>query len=221
LSGSGPPGPTEDAETGYPAVEAVVFDLGSVCIDWDPRYLYRTMFDGDDAAMEHFLAEIATQDWNAQMDAGVPWADAIEALSGEYPEWRRHIEAFRGRWEEMLGEAIHGTVEIVERLAAAGVPVFALSNWSADTFPIAEPRYPFLRRFDGIVISGREGVRKPDPRIFRLLLDRYALRARATVFIDDVEENVVVARALGLIALRFTDADTLRHDLIRLGLPAG
>jgi 2-haloacid dehalogenase len=218
--GSGVPGQAEDAEIRDVPVEAVVFDLGSVCIDWNPRYMYRTMFD-DDAAMEYFLTEICSQEWNAQMDEGVPWAVAIERLSLEYPEWRPHIEAFRGRWEEMLGEAIPGTVEIVERLHAAGVAIFALSNWSAETFPIAVPRYPFLQRFDGIVISGTEGVRKPDPRIFRLLLDRFDLRPETTVFIDDVEENVIAAEALGMVALRFTDAGALRRDLARLGLPAG
>ena len=144
-------------------MDAVVFDLGAVCIDWDPRYLYRTMFDGDDVAMEYFLAEVCSQEWNAQMDEGRPWAEAIELLSIEYPESRTHIIAFRERWEEMLGEPIHGTVEILERLQAAGIATYALSNWSAETFPIAVPRYPFLSRFDGVVISGREGVRKPDP----------------------------------------------------------
>jgi 2-haloacid dehalogenase len=201
-------------------VEAVVFDLGSVCIDWNPRYLYRTMFDGDDVAMEYFLAEVCSQDWNAQMDEGTPWADAIELLSIEYPEYRAHIIAFRERWEEMLGGAILGTVEIIERLKGAGVATYALSNWSAETFPIAVPRYPFLKEFDGIVISGIEGVRKPDPRIFRTLLDRYGLRPATTVFVDDVEENVFAAQALGMVALRFTDADVLREDLLRLGLPA-
>jgi len=220
LSGSGAPGPAEGAKLPKHPVEAVVFDLGSVCIDWNPRYLYRTMFDGDDVAMEYFLAEVCSQEWNAQMDEGVPWADAIELLSIEYPEWRAHIVAFRERWEEMLGEAIHGTVEIIERLQAAGVATYALSNWSAETFPIAVPRYPFLQRFDGIVISGMEGVRKPDPRIFRTLLDRYGLRPERTVFVDDVEENVFAAEALGMVALRFTDADVLRADLARLGLPA-
>jgi 2-haloacid dehalogenase len=221
LTRPGAPGEAGDAEIGQLLIEAVVFDLGSVCIDWNPRHLYRTMFDGDDAAMEFFLAEICDQEWNAQMDEGVPWAVAIEQRSLEYPEWRRHIEAFRERWEEMLGDPIHGTVEIVERLKAAGVPIFALSNWSAETFPIAVPRYPFLQRFDGMVISGIEGIRKPDPRIFQLLLDRYDLRPTTTVFIDDVEENVIAARALGMIALRFTDAAALRADLVRLGLPAG
>jgi 2-haloacid dehalogenase len=178
------------------------------------------MFDGDDVAMEYFLAEVCSPEWNAQMDAGTPWAEAIELLSIEYPEWRTHIIAFRERWEEMLGEPIHGTVRILERLQEAGIATYALSNWSAETFPIAEPRYPFLARFDGIVISGIEGVKKPDPRIFRTLLDRYDLRPETTVFVDDVEENVVAAEALGIVALRFSNPDILRRDLLRLGLPA-
>lgn len=214
------PGATLGAEPAAGPIEAVVFDLGAVCIDWDPRHLYRSMFGGDDVAMEYFLAEVCSQEWNARMDEGTPWAEAIELLSIEYPEWRTQIIAFRERWEEMLGEAIHGTIEILDRLQDAGIATYALSNWSAETFPIALPRYPFLSRFDGIVISGREGVRKPDPRIFRILLDRYALRPETTVFVDDVEENVIAAAALGIVALQFSDPDALRRDLLRLGLPA-
>ncbi|HEX7473161.1 MAG TPA: hypothetical protein VF323_08755, partial [Candidatus Limnocylindrales bacterium] len=114
-----------------------------MCIDWNPRYLYRTLFDGDDAAMEHFLAEVCSPDWNAQLDAGRPWAEAVDTLSRQYPDSRVFIEAFHERWSEMLGGAIPGTVEVLEALRDAGIPLFALSNWSAETFPIARPRYPF------------------------------------------------------------------------------
>jgi 2-haloacid dehalogenase len=204
-----------------PAIRAVVFDLGGVCIDWDPRYLYRKLFDGDDEAMERFLAEVCNQEWNAQQDSGRPWADAIESLSREHPESRALIEAFRERWSEMLGGAIEETVQILDELRTAGVPIFALSNWSAETFPLARPRFPFLDWFDGIVISGAEGIRKPDPRIFRLLLERHGLRVETTAFVDDVAENVAAAEAIGMVGLVFRDGDTLRRDLRRLGLPAG
>ena len=212
---------TERPTPTAPAIRAVVFDLGGVCIDWDPRYLYRKLFDGDDAGMERFLAEVCNQDWNAEQDSGRPWAEAIEILSREHPASRALIEAFRERWSEMLGGAIEETVEILDELRAAGVPIFALSNWSAETFPLARPRFAFLDWFDGIVISGAEGIRKPDPRIFRLLLERHGLRAETTVFVDDVPENVTTAEAVGMVGLVFRDASALRRDLRALGLLAG
>jgi 2-haloacid dehalogenase len=196
---------------------AVVFDLGGVLIDWNPRYLYRKLFD-DEAAMESFLADVVSPEWNGQQDAGRTWAEAVEVLTREHPEQRDLIAAYWHRWQETLGDAIAPTVEILEELRAAGVRLYALSNWSAETFPVARPRYPFLEFFDGIVISGEEKVAKPDPRIFRHLLDRYGLDPAATVFIDDSEPNVRAATAQGLIALRFEDAATLRADLVRLGL---
>ena len=196
---------------------AVVFDLGGVLIDWNPRYLYRKLFD-DEAAMESFLADVVSPEWNGQQDAGRTWAEAVEVLTREHPAQRDLIAAYWHRWQETLGDAIAPTVEILEELREAGVRLFALSNWSAETFPVARPRYPFLESFDGIVISGEEKVAKPDPRIFRHLLDRYELEPAATVFIDDSEANVRAAAAQGLIALRFEDAATLRDDLVRLGL---
>lgn len=201
-------------------IDAVVFDLGGVCIDWNPRYLYRTLFDGDDAAMERFLAEVLTPDWNSELDAGRPWPEAIESLSRAHPDSRALIEAFRNRWPETLGDAIAETVQVLEELRRAGVALYALSNWSAETFAITRDRYPFLGWFKGIVVSGEEGIRKPDPRIFRILLDRNGLRPETTAFVDDVEENVAAAAALGMIGLRFKDAARLRRDLAALGLLA-
>ena len=198
---------------------AVIFDLGGVLIDWNPRYLYRGLFGGDDAAMERFLAEVCTADWNARLDAGLPWDEAIASLSLAHPTQRDMIVAFRDRWTEMLGGAYEATVDILADLRAAGIPLYALTNWSAETFPLARPRFPFLDWFEGIVVSGAEGIRKPDPRIFHLLLERYGLRAESTAFVDDVEENVEVAAALGMATVRFRDAPGLRQDLSRLGLP--
>lgn len=196
---------------------AVVFDLGGVLIDWNPRYLYRKLFD-DEAAMESFLADVVSPEWNGQQDSGRTWAEAVEALSREHPEQRDLIGAYWHRWQETLGDAIAPTVEILEELHRTGVRLYALSNWSAETFPVARPRYPFLESFDGIVISGEVKLAKPDPRIFRHLLDRYRLDPAATVFIDDSEANVRAAAAQGIIALRFEDAARLRGDLVRLGL---
>jgi 2-haloacid dehalogenase len=208
-----------ESRTGRPT--AVVFDLGGVLIDWDPRYLYRSLFDGDEAAMEAFLAEVTTPEWNQQQDAGRPWSEAVEALAREHPEKQELIAAFWERWTETLGEAIGPTVEILDELRRAGVRLFALSNWSAETFPLARPRYPFLEWFEGIVISGELGLVKPDARIFRHLLERYGLDAASTVFIDDSEANVGAARELGMTGIRFKDAQGLRQELVALGLLDG
>jgi 2-haloacid dehalogenase len=200
-----------------PRIRAVVFDLGGVLIDWDPRHLYRTIF-ADETAMEDFLKTVTTPEWNRAQDAGRPWAEAVEELVARHPERREQIEAYRTRWTEMLGDASQPTVDILDELRATDVDLYALSNWSAETFPVARPRYPFLEWFDGIVISGEERLIKPDPRIFHVLLRRYALEAGETVFIDDQVANVEAAESVGLVGIRFVDGPQLRGDLRSLGV---
>jgi 2-haloacid dehalogenase len=195
-----------------------VFDVGAVLIDWDPRHLYRRLFD-DEAAMERFLAEVCTPEWNSRLDAGRPFAEAVEELADRYPDQADLIRAYRERWVEMLGGEIEGTASIVRELRAAGVPVYALSNWSAETYPLTRALYPFLDELDGIVISGEAGIGKPDPAIFRLFLERFGLEPGRIVFIDDSPNNVAAARALGIDAIRFEDAGQTRRDLVRLGFP--
>ena len=199
-------------------VTAVVFDLGGVLIDWDPRYLYRQLFDGDEAGMERFLAEVCTPAWNAEQDAGRPWTEAVELLVQEYPQERERIEAYRARWEEMLGGAIDETVEVLRELQDRPVRLFALSNWSAETFPIARRRYPFLGWFDGIVISGEVGICKPDERVFRHLITTHTIEPETTVFVDDSNVNVEAARGLGMMAIPFTGGRELREELVQLGV---
>lgn len=176
------------------------------------------MFEGDDAAMERFLATVTTPEWNAHQDAGRSWADAIALLVAEHPDQRERIEAYWHRWHETLGEAIAPTVDVLEELRGTGIRLFALSNWSGETFPIARPRYPFLAWFEGIVISGDEGVAKPDERLFRVLIERHGLAPARTVFVDDSPGNVAAAAALGMRAIHFRDAVALRSDLVALGL---
>ena len=200
-----------------PRISAVVFDLGGVLIDWNPRYLYRTLFD-DEVAMEAFLATVTTQEWNRAQDTGRPWAEAVEELASRHPEQRALIEAYWRRWPETLGDAIEPTVALLDELRSTGIRLYALTNWSGETFPLARPRYPFLEWFDGIVISGDERLAKPDPRIFDVLIERYGLAAGETLFIDDHSANVETAAALGFTALRFVNATDLRADLERLGL---
>jgi 2-haloacid dehalogenase len=195
----------------------VVFDLGGVLIDWDPRYLYRQLFDDPDE-MESFLAEVTTAEWNAHQDAGRPWAEAVEGLVAEYPERRELIEAFHRRWPEMLAGEIQGTVDVLAELRAAELRLVALSNWSAELFPVARERFNFLAWFEGILISGDVGVNKPDRQIFEQLVERFGIEPATALFIDDSAANVATAAALGFRAIKFTDAPALRLELVRLGL---
>jgi len=195
----------------------VVFDLGGVLIDWDPRHLYRQLFDDPDE-MESFLAEVTTAEWNGYQDAGRPWAEAVEILVAEHPERRELIEAFHLRWPEMLAGEIPGTVGVLADLRAADVRLVALSNWSAEMFPVALARFDFLGWFEGIVISGEVGVNKPDRRIFEHLAERFGIEPEEAVFIDDSAANTDAATDLGFCAIQFTDATALRLALVRLGL---
>jgi 2-haloacid dehalogenase len=201
-------------------IAAVVFDLGGVLIDWDPRYLYRELIE-DEAEMEHFLATVTTPEWNRAQDAGRPWAEAVAELARRHPERRDLIEAYWLRWHETLGDAIQPTVAVLDELRGTGLRLFALTNWSGETFPVARPRFPFLEWFEGIVVSGDERLIKPDPQIFRVLIERYGVDPETTVFIDDAADNVAAARDLGFMAIRFVDAPTLRADLRRLGVLVG
>jgi 2-haloacid dehalogenase len=193
-----------------------VFDLGGVLIDWNPRHLYRKLFPGDEAGMEHFLEHVCNQAWNERQDAGRSIAEGVALLKAEHPNKANLIDAFYGRWHEMVAGAIDGTVAVFEELHRRDVPLYALSNWSAETFPYARTRFDFLRRFRGIVLSGEVGLVKPDPRIFRLLLERHGFAAADSVYIDDVERNVAAARALGFDAIRFTEPSALRRRLEEL-----
>ena len=199
------------------APTTVVFDLGGVLIDWDPRYLYRKLFDDPDE-MESFLAEVTTAEWNAHQDAGRSWTEAIELLVAEHPERRELIEAFHRRWPEMLAGEIRGTVDVLAELRAAGLRLVALSNWSAELFPVARERFDFLAWFEGILISGEVGVNKPDRQIFEHLVERFGIEPATSLFIDDSSANVATAAALGFRAIHFTDALALRLELVRLGL---
>mgnify|MGYP006292797779 CR=1 FL=1 len=198
-------------------IEYVVFDLGGVLIDWNPRYLYRQLLP--DHAVEPFVRDVVHATWNAQMDAGVPFADALDERVRAYPDHAGLIRAYWDRWAEMLGGALEGTVDVLRELRDAEVPVYALTNWSAETFHHATDRFDFLSWFRDIVVSGRERVVKPDPAIYRLLLDRNDLDPTRGVFVDDVPKNVDGARRVGLDAVRFEDPASLRGDLRRRGLP--
>ena len=199
------------------ARSGVVFDLGGVLIDWNPRHLYRKMLP-EEAAVERFLAEVCSPAWNLEQDRGRSWEEAIARLTREHPDKAELIAAYRGRWLEMLGGPIDGTVEILAELRAQEVPLFALTNWSAETYPLALELYDFLGWFEAVVVSGRERMVKPDPAIFRLLCERHGLSPEALVFIDDNPKNAAAAAALGMEGIHFTSPEALRTDLTRLGL---
>ncbi len=199
------------------ALRNLVFDLGGVLIDWDPRHLYRRLFNGDEAAMDHFLATVCTRAWHVQQDAGRSTAAATAELLARHPEHRALIEAFYDCWDEMTAGLLPGAAELLESLARRQVPLYALSNWPADTFPRTRAKFPILGHFHAIVISGEIGVVKPDRRIFDHLLETQRLAASECLFIDDVAENVAGARAAGLSALQFQDTPSLTQALRELG----
>jgi 2-haloacid dehalogenase len=195
-----------------------VFDLSGVLIDWNPRYLYRKLFHGDEAAMEHFLTNVCTQSWNSQQDAGRPFAEACAALKLEHPQHAELIDAWIERQPEMVAGPIQGTVEILAELRARRVPLYALSNWSAETFPLSLKRFDFLHWFQGIVLSGEVRVIKPNPRIFEHFFKTLAIDPSHTVYIDDLPRNVETANAFGMHGILFTDPPALRDELVKLGL---
>lgn len=198
-------------------IETVVFDIGGVLIDWDPRYLYRKVF-GDEAAMGDFLATIATKEWHIEQDRGRTMAEATALLISHHPEHAAEIRAYYDRWDEMFGGPIEGTVAILRELSEGDLPLYALTNWSAETFPVARENYDFLGLFDEIVVSGEERLIKPDKDIYNVLVQRTGLDPATTVFIDDSLPNVTSAKELGFTALAFQNSDQLREDLVGLGL---
>jgi 2-haloacid dehalogenase len=196
---------------------AVVFDLGGVLLDWDPRHLYRKLFD-DEAEMERFLSEVCTLEWHHAHDLGVAPEETSPPLAAAHPQYTEHIWAWTQRSEEMLGGPIEASVELLRALKATGVPCYALTNMESWTYPARRERYPFLRCFDGTVVSGFEGVAKPDPRVFELLLERFGLDPSRTLFVDDSHANVEAARGVGLNAVRFESHEQLRTVLQDAGL---
>ena len=197
---------------------AGIFDLGGVLIEWDPRYLYRKLFPDDEDAMERFLAEITTQAWNEQMDAGRAWHEAIAELKQLHPEKADLIQAYWDRWPEMLGEVDADVAQIIRDVRAAGLRVYAISNWSAETFSIAQAIVPELSLFDDRVISGEEKLVKPNPEIFLLACRRFGVSPGDAFFVDDFPLNVEAARAVGMTAIQFTGAADLRQALANLSV---
>ncbi|NJL75986.1 MAG: HAD family phosphatase [Saprospiraceae bacterium] len=200
------------------AVRTVIFDLGGVLIDWNPRYLYRKIFE-DQEQMEYFLSHICTSNWNEEQDGGRSIKEATELLINQHPDWETEIQAFYGRWEEMLGGVFEDTVELLKRIHKSGnYRLYALTNWSAETFPRALELYDFLNWFEDVLVSGKEKIKKPDPLIYRLLLDRFQINPQTAVFTDDNLRNVLAARAEGISTIHFQSATQLEAAFNEMGM---
>ncbi|MEM9545156.1 MAG: HAD family phosphatase [Bacteroidota bacterium] len=196
--------------------KTIIFDLGGVLIDWDPRYLYTSYFETKES-MEHFLANICTQEWNEEQDGGRSIKEANAYLIPKYPEYSKEILAFYGEWEVMLKGTIPETVEILRAIRKSEKSVYALTNWSAETFPVAIRRFEFLSWFDGILVSGQEKLKKPDPKIYQLILQRYNLKAEDCLFIDDNLKNVTAAIKEGISSILFESPAQLKRQLLQMG----
>jgi 2-haloacid dehalogenase len=195
----------------------VVFDIGNVLVHWDPRLLYRTIFKTE-AEIEDFLTRVLPPEWNLEQDRGRSWKDAEAIQIALFPDYADPIRAFRARWVETVPHAIAGTVAILAKLKAGGIPLYAITNFASDTLVEAKRLYPFLATsFIDMVVSGDEKLLKPDPAIYQVLLSRQNLQAEECVFIDDSVKNVEAAAKLGFQALHFTSPEAFAKDLQALG----
>lgn len=212
-----PPG-EEPAEKPAEKIDTVVFDVGNVLIEWDPRHLYRKLLPTE-AEVERVVREVVPQSWNERQDAGRSWADGVAARVAERPDDAELIRAYDARWQEMVSGAIEPSVAVLRRLKAAGVPLFAITNFSAEKWAETIERFDFFALFDGVVVSAHERVLKPDPRIYRILFERHGVDPRRAVFIDDNPDNVAASEAVGMRAVFFTRTLDLSAALAALGLP--
>ena len=200
------------------SVDTIIFDLGGVLIDWNPKYLYRKVFDTEEQ-IDWFLNNICTMEWNAEQDAGRTFNEATQHLVSQYPKHEKEIRIFYDRWTEMLGGEIKDSVALLHQLKQLNShSLYALTNWSAEAFPVARQRFEFLQLFEGIVVSGEENTRKPYKDIYEIIIDRYQLTPQKSVFIDDNLENVVGAKAVGMHGIHFKNSQQLINELNYLGV---
>jgi 2-haloacid dehalogenase len=200
-------------------IHTLIFDLGGVLVDWNPAYLFRKIFD-DPAEIHYFLTKVCTPEWNAEQDAGRPIATATEMLINQFPDYANPIRAYYDRWTEMVAGPIQDTVHVLDTIKSRGEHrLLALTNWSHETFPYALETFPFLSHFEGILVSGLEGLKKPDPAIFQLMIQRYQLNnLDGVLFIDDNAENIDTAKALGFQVIHFQRTDQLKSKLLDFGI---
>jgi 2-haloacid dehalogenase len=198
------------------SIKNVIFDFGGVLIDWNPKYLYENVFK-DKSEMEFFLKNICTPQWNLKQDAGYSLSEATKELQIQYPRYRNEIEMFYRDWERMLGGEIIENTRLIKPLKTK-YRLFGLTNWSAVTFPVAFERYSFFKDLEGIVVSGKEKMVKPDKEIYELILTRYGLKANESLFIDDNLNNIITAKEMGFFTIHIDGELSLNEQLIKLGL---
>ncbi|WP_203258633.1 HAD family hydrolase [Hyunsoonleella ulvae] len=195
-------------------IDTIIFDLGGVLIDWNPEYVFLKAFDGNREKMQWFLDNVCTMSWNENQDAGYPIAKASEDLIEKFPDYEMYIRMYYGEWESMLNGPIQGTVDILKcLLQSKSYKIVALTNWSAETFPIAQKHFEFLKWFEGIVVSGEEKTRKPYKDIFEITLKRFNIKAETSIFIDDNAKNIEMANTLGINGIQFSTPKQLILDL--------
>ena len=197
-------------------IDTIVFDFGGVLIDWNPEYVYKEIFN-DDEKMKWFLSNVCTNEWNLQQDKGRTFVEGADLLKKTFPEHAEHIDVFYREWPRMIKGEISGTVAILKEVKKK-FKVYGLTNWSAETFPIALERFDFLKLFDGIVVSGVEKMIKPDKAFFQVMLNRYNLTAKHCVFIDDNQLNIAAANEMGFNAIHFSSAENLEKELKARGV---
>lgn len=193
-------------------IKAIVFDIGHVLIDWDPRHLYRKVFD-DEKEMEYFLETVCTPAWNESLDGGLPWDIALAERIEKFPHYKEQITAYRTRWHEMVPDALWETVTIMQELRSCGLPIYSITNFNHETFAETAQRFPFLTEFDGIIVSGDVRLTKPDPAIYHALIQKYNLIPNMLLFIDDRADNIAAAQKIGFNGIIFNNALQLRSDL--------
>lgn len=197
-------------------VNTIIWDLGGVLIDWNPRYVFNEAYFESEEKREYFFKHICSNDWNEEQDAGRSIVEATQELVKQFPEWESAIRDYYGRWTEMLKGPVHETVDLFRQLKDSGrFKMYALTNWQANLFDIALVRYNFLHWFDGRVVSGEEKTRKPFPEFYQRLLDRYKVNPATALFIDDNLRNVKAAETLGIKSIHFQNTSQLRLDLIQ------
>ncbi len=199
-------------------IDTIIFDLGGVLVDWNPRNLYRKIFAREEE-MEAFLTEICTMEWNAEQDAGRTIAEATELLVNQYPDYEDKIKMYYDRWIEMFAGTFEGSVKILGQLIDdPKYGVYALTNWSAEKWSTACELFPFFLSFDGVLVSGQEGMKKPDQRIYDLTCQRFGLEKEKCLFFDDSLKNIIAAKEYGMNAFQFLSPEQLATELSKYGV---
>ena len=199
-------------------IKAIIFDFGNVLIEWDPRLVYNRYFPDDSEGMERFLREVDFMGWNAYQDKGRSFKEGVADLSRQFPKYAYLIRAYHDNWKDSMGAAYWETIEIMRQLKAKGYPLFGLSNWSVETFPYALEKYDFFDLLDDMVISGAVGYVKPEPEIYRIMLEKIDRPAQECLLIDDSLPNIKQANTMGFKAIHFTSPEQLKKELTQLGL---